>query len=329
MNGNGSSNGGTREALQGSSVSPAFAARVRKLEPGAGDGVFAARAAAPGVAWPEPVLLLHGGGNHAGHWRQVMEGYLPARQLSAIDLHGSGRTGLLERAREFSLDDEAELVEAEVRRLGGRAHVVGHSYGGAVALRVAERARVDVLSLAVIEPILPRLMLHLGETELFEQARRGVESFWELVRLNRHDTAMAWFVDAFNGEGTWRALPEDKRARLTAMAPGVALGTQALADNPARPEALARIAVPTTVLHGACTGARERRMAELAAQVIPGSRLAILPGAAHMSPLTHPGLVREAIVQHLRWAARPAGGHEVARNIPPEGGRRIAESECA
>src|SRR5690349_21251181 len=100
---------------------------------GAADpGYRIARAGTPGV-------LLHASLGSKAQWTPLMLRLAPRYRVIAIDLCGYGGNAPLQRAwSTFGVDDEIALV---VRRLdelvgaGTRVHVVGHSYGGLVALR--------------------------------------------------------------------------------------------------------------------------------------------------------------------------------------------------
>ena len=84
------------------------------------------------------VLLLHGAGGATQSWRDVLPILARARRVVAVDLPGQGFTRMGTRQR-CGLDHMAEdllaLCAAEDWRPGA---IVGHSAGGALALRMAE-----------------------------------------------------------------------------------------------------------------------------------------------------------------------------------------------
>jgi len=85
-----------------------------------------------------PILLLHGLGASSYAWRHLIPELSRRHRVVAIDLKGFGRS---EKPFDtnYSLIDHAELVTAFIRRTRLRdITLVGHSYGGAVALVVAQ-----------------------------------------------------------------------------------------------------------------------------------------------------------------------------------------------
>jgi len=84
-----------------------------------------------------PLLLVHGYGGSAWNWAELAP-LLPRRRLLIPDLPGHGASSPLPAARTLSpfADVLAAVCEAEG---AGPVDVVGHSLGGVVALRLAER----------------------------------------------------------------------------------------------------------------------------------------------------------------------------------------------
>lgn len=101
---------------------------------------------------PEPAQLLavHGLTGHGQRWQTLATRYLPEFSVAAPDLIGHGRSSW---AAPWTLDANtdalASLLDADG---GGPVVVVGHSFGGAVALALAA-ARPDLVSgLVLLDP---------------------------------------------------------------------------------------------------------------------------------------------------------------------------------
>lgn len=95
------------------------------------------------------------------------------------------------------------------------------------------------------------------------------------------------------------ALPEGTRAALLARTPIVAERCRAMPGNPTSPDDCRRIGVRTLVLCGDGTGEPERRLSEIVADLIPSRSFAVIEGAGHMSPLTHPVATAGIMRNHL------------------------------
>lgn len=100
----------------------------------------------------EPIVLLHCTAGSGRQWTDMAEALCPNFQVVAPDLCGYGDTTHWPGNGTFNLAVEADLVAALLDRFKKPAHVIGHSYAGAVAVRFALRHARYVKSLTLIEP---------------------------------------------------------------------------------------------------------------------------------------------------------------------------------
>jgi pimeloyl-ACP methyl ester carboxylesterase len=97
-----------------------------------------------------PVVMLHGFSADHNNWRGLFAGGRSDWPALAIDLPGHGQSP---RTIPDHLDEIAELVEATLAaEQVGPAVLAGHSFGGALAVRLAHRARLDIRGLCLFAP---------------------------------------------------------------------------------------------------------------------------------------------------------------------------------
>jgi pimeloyl-ACP methyl ester carboxylesterase len=247
-------------------------------------------------------VLVHSAPGTAGQWRTLAEVLKDTYRLLAVNLHGIGETQPWPGPGHMDIDDDAGLVRAVGTASGAPFHLVGHSYGGAVAIRVALSSPSRLQSLTLIEPMVYPLLRWVGEDDLYTETVSVVEPF--LVGSMRDGAEAAWRqgTDRYHGAGAWAALPDFTRAALLARTPVVVERCHAMLSNPTRPDDCRHLAVKTLVLCGARTGEPERRLADIVAGLVPGCSFGLVEGAGHMSPLTHPAAVAAMIRAHLSSA---------------------------
>jgi pimeloyl-ACP methyl ester carboxylesterase len=117
----------------------------------------------------EPVVFVHGGIIADAFAPLLAEPILERYQL--ILYHRRGYAGSTRPDRSLSVAEQAADCRALMRHVGApRAHIVGHSYGGSIALQLALDAPEAVHSFALLEPTLlnvstaPQLMEALGQS---------------------------------------------------------------------------------------------------------------------------------------------------------------------
>src|SRR5438045_1111417 len=132
-------------------VEARITARVEKEMPTT--SVNGARIAYAETGRGETVVLLHASASSGAQWRSLTECLQGRCHVLAPDLHGYGQTDPRPEPALPGLGDVAALVDAILGRDTQRIHLVGHSYGGAVALRLASDRPARLLSLTLIEPV--------------------------------------------------------------------------------------------------------------------------------------------------------------------------------
>ena len=264
-----------------------------------------------------PVVLLHSSGSSGAQWRALAGRLATQYRVLTPDLIGYGGTSTWKARSGFCLAQEAALVRSLLGRLGEPAHLVGHSYGGAVALHVARTRPELVRSLTVIEPVAFHL-LRDGD-EIDGAALREISEIATLVSVaverGDYGGGSGAFVDYWSGPGAWAAMPARTRAALASLLPKVALDFHATINEPAGLEDMRDIAARTLILQGGCTAVPTRRICKRLAGVLPAVHVKTIKGAGHMAPVTHRDEVNDLIVAYLDANAaerRSAGAMLVA-----------------
>lgn len=248
-----------------------------------------------------PVLLVHSGGFTSSQWRGMAEALKRRWRVLAIDLHGCESTAPWHGSAPMTLSDEGALVRQLAAATGGGVHLAGHSYGGAVALRAVLDDPAGFASVTLMEPIPFNLLRHAGEHALYTELLGELEAFVGTASAGDDAKAMGRFVNYWNANGAmWEGLPAEVRAQLTARVMGMLHQCLALKFDATRLEDCRRVPVPTFLISGGATIAPMRRLVELLADRIPGSRHVVIPGLRHMAPATHPVPVAEALEAFLR-----------------------------
>ncbi len=99
----------------------------------------------------EAVVFLHGFGASAWSWREVTPRVAEGYRTVAVDLFGFGWTERTERLAAYTQQGQIGLVLGVMDELGiERAHLVGHSYGGAIAQALAVRYPERLHSLVLV-----------------------------------------------------------------------------------------------------------------------------------------------------------------------------------
>jgi pimeloyl-ACP methyl ester carboxylesterase len=254
----------------------------------------------PGPPAATSLVCLHASASSGRQWQPLQARLTGRCQVLSPDLYGSGNSPPWPAEREPTLADEVAWLEPVFEAAGEPLHLIGHSYGGAVAVRAALTYPGRFRSLVLIEPVLFGLLL----TEEPDQAATR-----EIIALCQHtrvavevgalDSAAKRFIDYWMGPGAWASMPRPRRVMVAQAMVGVRSQWSALFAEATPLPAYSLLDLPTLYLVGSQSPAPARSVARLLTQALPDVTMAELEGAGHMAPVTHPGMVNEAIEAHI------------------------------
>src|SRR5262244_499607 len=247
----------------------------------------------------EPIVLLHCSSGSSGAWAPVMIHLGQGYRVLAPDLLGYGRTAPWPREAPLGPDAELEVVEALLDVAGRPAHLVGHSYGGTVALSAARRFSPRIASLTLIEPVAFQLLRSADEPDGWREIAALAERHLALVREGRDAAAAETFVTYWTGPKAWQLMPDAARDSAIRSAAKVGAEWRLMFAAEDDLDAVAGIEAPTLLVCGGRTRMPARRVVEILCQALPHARHHEIADAGHMSPLTHPACIAHAIQRHV------------------------------
>jgi len=253
----------------------------------------------------KPVIALHGSASTGAQWRTLV-GCIGGRfRVVTPDIpgYGSSAPGL-----GSGLVDDARAMAALAGKVGEPVHLVGYSYGAAVALKLAALRPELLRILTLIEPVSFHLLRHgrRSDHELYTDVAGLASHIFSHAIDKRPAEAMRVFIDYWSGEGAWARTSPRLRAELLRHLPRVCADLRAVMFEHQTTLDLAAIACPTLVIEGSESPEVSRRLCELVAGAVPRATRRTVPGAGHLAPLTDPHIVDPMIAEHLLATDRAA-----------------------
>lgn len=251
----------------------------------------------------ELVVCLHASAASHTQWHGLAQALSARWQVLTPDLHGHGASPAWPAQAPNRLLVDAQAVLALVNAATARAatpatapgmHLVGHSYGAAVALQIALRVPEQVRSLTLYEPVTFGVLQEMAPRDpALMEILDITHSVRGLVQRGALDEAAQAFIHYWSGADCWNELAPQQRDAIARRMPPVPRHFDACFAARWQRSALDRLNMPILLMNGEHTRTPSRRVVELLAHALPHAVRRELPGAGHLGPMTHAATVND------------------------------------
>jgi pimeloyl-ACP methyl ester carboxylesterase len=247
------------------------------------------------------VMLVHSSVSGARQWRRLMDDLKADFHVRAVNLFGYGKTPPWPIGAPQSLDDQARLVETALPTQADKVCLVGHSFGGSVAMKVAARLSGRVSKLVLLETNPFYLLRQAGRADAFAEAMEMCNCVKWFGARGEWATAAAQFADYWGGAGSWQDMPAERRNSFTEALKPNYFEWDAVMDETTPVEQWARLLPRATlVVSDPNTVFPIREIIALLRRSCPMWTYKEIAGGGHMAPLTRPDLINPLVGSFLR-----------------------------
>jgi len=246
------------------------------------------------------VVCLHSNASTSGQWRQLVERLSTDFRVIAADTLGAGRSPEWPNGQSVTLRDEVDFLEPVFERAGDPFYLVGHSYGGALALVAAIAHPERVSKMVLYEPTLFSLLAEESPDQAaFKEIYDVADAAASDIKLGDDDKSAERFIDYWMGKGSWAATPETLREPIAASMVNVAGWATALRGDPTPLRAFSVLDMPVLYMVGERSPSSSKGVARLLESVLPNADFRELKGLGHMAPITHPNEINELVEEFV------------------------------
>jgi pimeloyl-ACP methyl ester carboxylesterase len=243
-----------------------------------------------------PVVMIHGGQMDRRMWDPQFLPYAKSFRVVRYDVRNYGRSSSATVPYSDVEDLLALLDEQKIRK----AHLVGLSLGGRIALEFAVAHPDRVASLVAVAPGLP------GFPNEDEDESRWPKMLRAAQEKGGEAAAELWLSDPFMIPAMENPAIAPKLRQLALENGRAWLANPLLAKRPDPPVAkrLGEIRVPTLVVVGDRDIRHMQRIAEKLAGEVPGAQKVVLAGAGHIANMEKPAEFDAAVLPFLKSQSR-------------------------
>jgi pimeloyl-ACP methyl ester carboxylesterase len=251
------------------------------------------------------IVLVPGSCSTGAAWRPVIAAWNGQFRCVTTSLLGYGGTAERRSPTDCSIAHEVEALEAVLRKTAVPVHLVGHSFGGLVAIALALRSRALLSSLTVLEAPAVELLRHRREDQPHYRGFREMTDRYFAAFATGDVAAIRLMIDFYGGPETFASWP--RRVREYAMettAVNIRDWASAFGFRPS-PDVLGSIDVPSLVAWGQRSHPAARQANSLLGTLLKASISVEVRDAAHFMISTHAQEVAQIIKGHILQVEEP------------------------
>ena len=229
-------------------------------------------------------LLAHCFLGHSGGWGRLIEALPTPLDALAFDMPGHGRSPMPDAPGDF----HAMVAAAVGAFVQGPSLMIGHSFGAASMLRHALDRPETVTGLVLIEPVV--FCAAFGQPE-YGPYRQQEQALHDAVITGNLPEAARQFLALNPGSPVFDALPPPVQAVMAAQMRLVAATVDGLFHDSGRmmaPGRLEGFSAPVLIVLGSDTTPIFQAVARGLVARLPRAEVAVIAGAGHMAPISHP-----------------------------------------
>ncbi len=234
-----------------------------------------------------PVVFIHGSYASDSTWKGVIEAI--GAEFHSIAIKLPGHCGLPD-PDDFAnpnINTEVQQIVASVAGATSEpVHLVGHSYGGVVALELAKRQAFPMKSLCLYEPVAGNILQTVDDMKNWQYLEQFVHAYIADAKAGKPDVA-GRVIDFWGGYGAYAPLPDFiKQGMASLVQNNVRHWGICLAGSYSK-EDITSIHLPTQIVYGSRSSAIAHAIAEHLVSLIPLAKSTLIEGANHFLVTTH------------------------------------------
>lgn len=246
----------------------------------------------------ETIMMLHGTASNNSQWSLLAKKLSQLCQVLTPDIPGYDSCKFVLHQNKSSLDSRINPLLNLLDTANGKIHLIGHSFGGLMALRLGELRPYKVSSITLYEPTVIgvfRKNANLNDLTLVAE----VKQLAEVVANSPPYVAMESFINFWHGKHHWKSLSRGVQKNLSTYSDIVTKDFLNGFEDLYQPRIHPLFRGKVNVLFGSDTVPIAKRIASKLVEQLPHASLHEITELGHMGPITNPEKFNSSVISIL------------------------------
>lgn len=246
----------------------------------------------------ERLVLAHCSGGSHRQWQSLVEAASDRYEVIAPDFLGYGKSS---RFRSWGAGENPDLglLMELLDESREPSHLIGHSYGGALALRAALQLPHRVRSLTLYEPVAFNLLRDYGYDGPWANISKVADRIIHLVSRGQNKSAAKTFVHYWENQWAWFLMPSWMKQKLSTAMPKIAAEFAEMYGPAPAEQSFLNLIMPVHLIRGGRTKPETEALHDVLSQLIPSASVTTIPRLGHLGPVTKPERVNRHVLGWL------------------------------
>lgn len=234
-----------------------------------------------------PIVFIHGSYATTSTWKKMIEPLAENHHCISIKLPGHCGMPNPDDFSNPTMETELEIIEQVVNLLTDEAvHLIGHSFGGVIALAQALKGNLNLSQVTLFEPVAIWVLNSAGDKEMSARVQEFLTKYRQDASDKKH-YACGQVIDFWGGKGAFESLPEFIKDSMEPLMKNNirhwdidSLIRNDLTD-------LEKCVVPTRLVYGDQSNPVASSICDHLSEHIPNSKKYEIEGASHFLITSH------------------------------------------
>ena len=234
-----------------------------------------------------PIVFIHGSYATTSTWKKIVQQLASTHHCISIKLPGHCGMPNPDDFTAPNIDTELKIIESVIAELTEQPiHLIGHSFGGVVALALALKGAVAIQELTLFEPVSTWVFESVGDHAMTQQVNAFIQDYRQGIS-NNTPYICGKVIDFWGGEGAFEPLPDFIK---DGMVPLTANNNRhwTLCENTYHPRtSLNLLTIPTKLVCGSASNPVAQAIVDHLSNELPNNKQYTIPGASHFLVTSH------------------------------------------
>ena len=249
------------------------------------------------------ILFIPGSFSTPSAWSAVQKSMPPYYRFISTSLCGYGSTEELRSIDNYGMNNLIDIIKAVADKIGQPVHLVGHSFGGMVALASALSDRFEILSISTFEANPITLIDTYRHRYLFEETIKIKDEFEAAFKAENKDAARI-IIDFWGGNGSFASMPISVQQYCRQTAYNNVLDWYTALSFRAKADDYAKLSMPVLLVRGAHANTQMVQITKTLQACIPNQSSVIISNSAHFLITSHAAECAQVLADFLNGFKR-------------------------